>query len=259
MGTLTMSEAGRKDLEKDEGSIDGLYDDPSNYCTYGVGHLVHPTDKWCCFLLAAAKSDATWKGKLGTSLKVTYLPRSAVGWSDYTKLQEKAVELGQETIAKKRGKDFAKMPEGEKAELKKTVEGLVREEDSLLSKTPSDVLKTDLGSYETAVNTAITGVTLAQEEFDALVSLAFNIGTGNFKSASLVKKINENKYRHGDDVKARETAITEIESAFGAWNKSGGVVLAGLTTRRKEEAKRFLKKAREELETLKKAAGGAKK
>ena len=49
---LSMTATGLTALTKDEGAIDGLYDDPSGYCTFGVGHLVHPTDKWGCFLLA---------------------------------------------------------------------------------------------------------------------------------------------------------------------------------------------------------------
>jgi lysozyme len=116
-----------------------------------------------------------------------------------------------------------------------------------------DVFAADLKPFEKAVNENVTGVTLLQQEFDALVSFTFNVGISAFKGSTLLKKINENKYRNGD-VAQREKAIGEIEAAFTAWNKSGGQVLEGLTKRRQEEAGRFLKKAKEELDGLKKAA-----
>lgn len=257
VASLTMSADGLVQLQKEEGSVDGLYDDPSGYCTFGVGHLVHPTDKWSCFLLAAAKASDTWKGKLAKTLDVTYFPRTAVAWSDWTEVKTKAVESGLVVVAKKRGKDVSKLTDAEKVPMKAVAEAAVGIEVNLLAQTVTDVLKSDLSSFETAVNGAITGVTLTHAEFDALVSLAFNIGVSNFKSASLVKKINENKYRAGDDPKVREAAITEIENAFKAWNKSGGVVLAGLTTRRTNEATAFLKGARDELAALKLKAAAA--
>jgi len=261
VASLTMSAAGLTALTKDEGSVDGLYDDPSGYCTYGVGHLVHTTDKWSSFLLAAAQANATWKAKLLTAYgTVTYLPRTAAAWADLADLKTKAVELGQVTVAKKKGKDFDKLNDADKATMKGVADAAVQVEADLIARSVSNVLKGDLGSYETAVNTKITGVTLTQDEFDALVSLAFNIGVGNFGSSGVVKKINENKYRAGDATAARETAISEIETAFGQWNKSGGVVLAGLTTRRASEATRFLKGARDEVAAMKtKAAAPAAK
>ena len=249
---LTMSSEGLTALTKDEGSIDGLYDDPSGYCTFGVGHLVHPTDKWSCFLLAAAQAMDSCKAKLAKTLGVTNLARSAVSWSDWADVKTKAIELGTATVGKKKhGKELAKLSEAEKATAKAIAEAAVRVEADLIAKTVSDVLAADLGSYEAGVNAAITGVTLTQAEFDALVSLAFNIGVSNFKGSSLVKKINENKYRDGTDAKVRETAIGEIEASFAAWNKSAGVVLPGLTSRRKSESDRFLKDARTQLPALK--------
>jgi GH24 family phage-related lysozyme (muramidase) len=249
---LKMSAAGITALTKDEGSIDGLYDDPSGYCTFGVGHLVHPVGKWGCFLLAAAQQSDTWKAKLPKALGLSYVPRTAASWGDLNDLQAKAVEAGIATIGKKKyEKALDKLSEAEKSTAKGIAESGVRVEVDLLAKTVSDVLATDLGSYEAAVNAAITGVTLKQEEFDALVSLAFNIGVANFKSSTLVKRINENKYRAAADAATRESAITGIADAFGMWNKSGGAVMPGLTSRRKSEADRFLAAARAELADMK--------
>ncbi|HSB53837.1 MAG TPA: lysozyme [Gemmatimonadales bacterium] len=260
MASLSMSTDGATALAKDEGSIDGLYNDPSGYGTFGVGHLVHAA-KYGSFLLAAATGNATWKAKLLTAYqgKVTYLPRTAVGWSDWADVKTKATELATAAILKK---TVDKLTDAEKTANKTAAETLVKVEDSLIARTVTDVLKDDLPTYEAAVNSKITGVTLTQDEFDALVSLCFNIGVPNFSGSGVVTKINENKYRAGDKVAEREAAITGIEQAFAAWNKSGGVVLAGLTTRRASESGRFLKGARDEVAALKKAAtpaAGAKK
>ncbi len=208
--------------------------------------------------LAAARSDDTWKGKIQKTLGVEYLPRAASGWSDLDKLKEKAIELGIDTVGtKKFAKKADKLGEGEKKTAKGIAEAAVRDEAAYLARTVRDVLKADVATFEKAVNDSITGVALKQEEFDALVSLAFNIGASNFKSSTLVRKINENKYRNGTDTGARDKAIDEIAKAFGAWNKSGGKVLSGLTKRREAEAGMFLTGAKEENNLLK-AKGKAK-
>jgi hypothetical protein len=38
---LSFNQQGLILLKRDEGVIEGLYDDDSDYCTSGVGHLVH--------------------------------------------------------------------------------------------------------------------------------------------------------------------------------------------------------------------------
>jgi len=64
-----------------------------------------------------------------------------------------------------------------------------------------------------------------QDQFDALVSFTYNVGAGNFKNSTLLKKVN-----------ADPTDIEEIQKQFKRWNKGGGVVLKGLKKRRNEEA-----------------------
>jgi lysozyme len=66
-------------------------------------------------------------------------------------------------------------------------------------------------------------VELSQKEFDALVDLAFNIGSGNFQHSTLLAMINEKDWIG---------AIAE----FRDWDKSGQVVLPGLRSRRRAEA-----------------------
>jgi len=88
------------------------------------------------------------------------------------------------------------------------------------------ILARDLAIFEAAVSKAVK-VQLNQNEFDALVSLAFNIGAGAFSKSTLVKKLNA-----GDRAGAADQ--------FLVWNKAGGKVLKGLTTRRQAERKQFL-------------------
>lgn len=78
-------------------------------------------------------------------------------------------------------------------------------------------------TFEKAVNRLVTS-TLTQHQFDALVSLCYNIGTGNFQKSRLLKLVNQNP----ND--------PEIYTEFLKHNKSKGVVLKGLQRRREDEA-----------------------
>ena len=88
------------------------------------------------------------------------------------------------------------------------------------------LLAQTLAPYEHAVNAV--KVELTQNEFDALVCLCYNIGTGNFVSSTLVKMLK------ADEPKS------DIAAQFLRWNKAGGKELAGLTRRRNAEAELFL-------------------
>lgn len=88
------------------------------------------------------------------------------------------------------------------------------------------LLKSDLCRFEKAVNETIKHP-LLQYQFDALVSFAFNVGAPAFKGSTLAKKINAN------------APWSEIRAEFLRWNKAGGKVLTGLTSRRKREAKLY--------------------
>ena len=85
----------------------------------------------------------------------------------------------------------------------------------------------DLKKFESAVNSAVT-MSINQNQFDALVSLAYNIGTNAFKNSTLVKKLNA-----GD--------IRGAAAQFDVWNKGGGKVMQGLVNRRAVERKLFEK------------------
>lgn len=70
-------------------------------------------------------------------------------------------------------------------------------------------------------------VPLNQNQFDALVSLIHNIGEGNFRSSTLLRKLNEKCYSCAAD-------------QFPLWKFSSGKMLQGLLNRRYEEKRLFL-------------------
>lgn len=87
-----------------------------------------------------------------------------------------------------------------------------------------DILTRDLATFEAAVLGAVK-VPLGPHEFDALVSLAFNIGANAFKQSTVVRKLNA-KDRAG------------AADAFLMWKNAGGKPI--LLKRRQEERKQFL-------------------
>jgi lysozyme len=86
----------------------------------------------------------------------------------------------------------------------------------------------DLAKFAAGVFKAINGAPTSQDQFDAMVSLAYNIGLANFGISSVLTNHRGIHY---------QTAAL----AFGLWNKQRDahgvlVVLNGLTKRRKAEA-----------------------
>ena len=91
------------------------------------------------------------------------------------------------------------------------------------------ILRDDLRKFEGYVTSAVH-VPLTQAQFDALVSWTFNLGPGNLKSSTMLRKLNAGDYQGAADEMLR-------------WNKSNGKVLAGLTKRRAAERALFLSQA----------------
>ena len=81
----------------------------------------------------------------------------------------------------------------------------------------------DFGNF---VNKTVK-VPLNQNQFDALVSFAYNLGNGSLQNSTLLKKLNSGDYQGASN-------------EFLRWNKSGGKVLNGLTRRREKERALFL-------------------
>lgn len=84
------------------------------------------------------------------------------------------------------------------------------------------ILRKDLFRFETAVTRAVK-VPLSQNQFDALVSFAFNVGAGAFAKSTLVRRLNEGRY-------------DEVPRQLMRWTRGGGRELPGLVNRRRDEA-----------------------
>ncbi len=113
-------------------------------------------------------------------------------------------------------------------------DGVTMDHPAVTEAEATKMLADDLAFYEFRVDSAVK-VPLAQHEFDALVSLVFNIGVMAFRSSALIRYLNAGN---------RAAAAGE----FHKWNKgrSGGklVELSGLSTRR--SAERILFEGREQ-------------
>lgn len=99
--------------------------------------------------------------------------------------------------------------------------GLVLTDEEVL-----EVLDRDLDHFEGKVN-GLVKVPLSQNQFDALVSLCFNIGEGAFANSTLLRKLNNKDYQGAAD-------------QFLVWVKVGGKKVQGLVNRRVKERSLFL-------------------
>ncbi|BAP37179.1 hypothetical protein AS4_22390 [Acinetobacter guillouiae] len=86
----------------------------------------------------------------------------------------------------------------------------------------------DIRRFEQAVSAAVN-VPLNQNQFDALVSLSYNIGIGAFKNSTLLKLLNASDYY-------------AASHQFDVWIKAGGKTVQGLVNRRAVEKTLFLKR-----------------
>lgn len=105
----------------------------------------------------------------------------------------------------------------------------VKKGDSLTLDEAVNLFKTIVNHFEKSVD-SFTRDDINQNQFNALVSFAFNVGLGNLKSSTLLKKVNSDP----NDV--------SIAKEFAKWNKANGKVLPGLVTRRLEEANMYFSK-----------------
>lgn len=102
----------------------------------------------------------------------------------------------------------------------------VKKGDTCTLEQAKDYMRHDLIEFENAVNISVK-VPLNQNQFDALVSLAYNIGSNAFKSSTLVKKLNAGDYKGAAD-------------QFNVWVNAGGKRMQGLVNRREKEKVLFL-------------------
>lgn len=88
-----------------------------------------------------------------------------------------------------------------------------------------ELLRQDLNEFEIVVNESVK-VPLNQNQYDSLVSFAFNVGGTAFRTSTLLKKLNAGDY----DGASKE---------FDRWVHAGGQVVRGLQNRRDTEQALF--------------------
>lgn len=105
----------------------------------------------------------------------------------------------------------------------------VKEGDTITEAEGLRLLREDVADAESAVRKWVHAP-LKQNQFDALVSFVFNVGSGNFASSSLLREVNFDANDFAD-----------IRPRFMAWVYSKKRKIEGLERRRKAEADMYCK------------------
>jgi len=100
-----------------------------------------------------------------------------------------------------------------------------KENQTITQAQAEELLKNDLVKFEEGVTKALK-VAVNQYQFDALTSLAYNIGLSALQTSDLLTYINKKDF-------------AKASNEFDRWIHAGGVVLNGLVTRRKAEKALF--------------------
>ncbi|MEK6746514.1 MAG: lysozyme [Pseudomonadota bacterium] len=90
----------------------------------------------------------------------------------------------------------------------------------------TNLLKQDVSMAEKAINRLVK-IPLLQNQFDALVSFAYNIGAQRFENSTLLRFLNDNR-------------MELVAKEFSRWVFAGGIMQKGLVKRRKAEKKLFI-------------------
>lgn len=107
-------------------------------------------------------------------------------------------------------------------------DGAVVEPDDVVTQDEAhDLLVDTVIQYQRVIDRSVT-VSLSQNEYDALISFVYNVGTGAFVSSTLLKLLNDGASK------------LMVARQFDRWNKGGGKVLPGLVKRRAAERALFL-------------------
>ena len=101
----------------------------------------------------------------------------------------------------------------------------VKENDTCTEEEALQWLRDDLSEAESCVSAQVD-VELTQDQFDALCSFVYNAGCLAFRNSTMLRLINAGNF-------------AAVPAQLLRWNHAGGVVMAGLTRRRKAEADLF--------------------
>ena len=98
--------------------------------------------------------------------------------------------------------------------------------DKITKQQADELLPAIVQKFAISVANAIK-TSVSQHQFDAMVSLAYNIGIGNFIKSTLLGLVN------------KKASDIQVANEFMKWNKSNGKILEGLNKRRKSEAELY--------------------
>ena len=105
----------------------------------------------------------------------------------------------------------------------------VKQGDRITQQQAEDLLRNDLASFENLVNNkSYVPQSLNQDQFDALVSFAFNLGGRNLKELCTA------------NYPPNQKTTNHIAQEITLYNKAGGKRVQGLVNRREKEKKLFL-------------------
>lgn len=105
----------------------------------------------------------------------------------------------------------------------------VKEGDKITKAQADEYFEIIVKKYVTTVNELVKSE-INQNQFDAMVSLCYNIGGSNFHKSSVLKKVNLNP------------SDPSIADSFALWNRGGGKILKGLVNRRQAESDLYFSK-----------------
>lgn len=141
----------------------------------------------------------------------------------------------------KAGRDLIKQFEGCKLKAYKCPAGLttigfgstfyedgtkVKEGDVITQARAEELLNNIVDDFAKQVD-ALVKSNVTANNFSALVSFAFNVGMGNFRRSTLLRKVNA------------DPKDPSIKAEFLKWTRANNVVLKGLVRRREAEAKLY--------------------
>lgn len=105
----------------------------------------------------------------------------------------------------------------------------IRPEESFTSITEDqakDIMRNDLTVPQSTINNCVT-IHLTQNQFDALTSFTYNLGSGTLLRSTLLEKLNAGNTQGAAD-------------EFLKWTHAGGIISNGLVRRRTAERDLFL-------------------
>lgn len=104
----------------------------------------------------------------------------------------------------------------------------VKKGDKITQDQANKLFEMIMNEFSIEVRKALTKQ-LNENQFSALVCFAYNVGVGNLKRSTLLRKVNVNP----SDV--------TIANEFAKWTRAGGKVINGLVRRRKAESDLYFK------------------